>query len=201
MKTSVKYIIAFSLIFIAQSNNYTAMADTENQKYNVVHSEEGFEIRFYPASILATVHSDAKTYRNLAYPGFRKLAGYIFGGNESDTKISMTSPVHMEFSKEESSMSFVMPSSFSEENLPRPNDQAVKIEKTEDVYMAAISFGGYASDKKIREYSEKLKTLLDEKGISWHGNFRYLGYNPPFQVFGRKNEIIVTVRWSEKSVQ
>lgn len=201
MKTSIKYIIAFSLLLIAQSNNYTAMADTENQKYSVVRSEEGFEIRFYPASILATVYSDAKTYRELAYPGFRKLAGYIFGSNESDTKISMTSPVHMEFSKEESSMSFVMPSSFSEENLPRPTDKAVKIEKTEDVYMAAISFGGYASDKKIRDYSDKLRTLLDKKEIPWYGNFRYLGYNPPFQLFGRKNEIIVPVMWSEKSAE
>ena len=201
MKTLFKYIIAFSFLLIAQSNNYMAMADTEKQKYRVVHSEERFEIRFYPSSILATVRSDAKTYRELAYPGFRKLAGYIFGSNESDTKISMTSPVHMEFSKEESSMSFVMPSSFSEENLPRPDDPAVKIEKTEDAYMAAISFGGYASDKKIRDYSDKLRTLLHEKGISWNGNFRYLGYNPPFQIFGRKNEIIVPVRWSEKSTQ
>lgn len=201
MKSTIKYIIAFSLLLITQSNNYIAMADTENQKYSVVRSEEGFEIRFYPASLLATVYSDAKTYRELAYPGFRKLAGYIFGSNESDTKISMTSPVHMEFSKAESSMSFVMPSSFSEENLPRPNDPAVKIEKTEDVYMAAISFGGYASDKKIMDYSDKLKTLLDENGISWHGNFRCLGYNPPFRVFGRKNEIIVPVRWLEKSAQ
>ena len=199
MKTSIKYIVTFSLLIISQSNNYIAMADTEKQNYRVVHSEEGFEIRFYPASIFATIHSDAKTYRELAYPGFRKLAGYIFGSNESETKISMTSPVHMEFSKEESSMSFVMPSSFNEENLPRPNDPAVKIEKTGDVYMAAISFGGYASDKKIRDYSEKLKRLLNEKGISFYGNFRYLGYNPPFQVFGRKNEIIVPVMWSEKS--
>ena len=201
MTSTIKYIIAFSLLLITQSNNYIAMADTENQKYSVIHSEEGFEIRFYPSSILATVYSDAKTYRELAYPGFRKLAGYIFGRNESDTKISMTSPVHMEFSKEESSMSFVMPSSFSEDNLPRPTDQAVKIEKTEDVYMAAISFGGYASDKKIRDYSDKLKTLLENKGISWYGYFRYLGYNPPFQVFGRKNEIIVPVRWPEKSAE
>lgn len=177
------------------------MADTENQKYNVVHSEEGFEIRFYPASILATVHSDAKTYRNLAYPGFRKLAGYIFGGNELETKISMTTPVHMEFNNSESSMSFVIPSTFSEETLPRPNDPAVIIEKTEDAYMAAISFGGYASDKKIRDYSDKLRALLDKKEISWYGNFRYLGYNPPFQIFGRRNEIIVPVRWSEKGSQ
>lgn len=172
-----------------------AFAQTEKQKYRVVSSEKEFEIRFYPSAILATVYSDASTYRELAYPGFRKLAGYIFGGNESETKISMTSPVHMDM--DSASMSFVMPSSFSEENLPKPDDPGVKIERTDDVYVAAIRFGGYASDKDIRKYSEKLRTMLEEKGIKWYGNFRYLGYNPPFQPFGRKNEIIVNVEWKE----
>ena len=197
----MKNIIRLFLIIITTSLSLMASAKTEEQKYRIVHSEAEFEIRFYPQSVLTTVHTDARTYRELAYPGFRKLAGYIFGGNDSDTKISMTSPVHMEFGEKESSMSFVMPSSFSEENLPKPDDKNVKIERTEDTYMAAIKFGGYASDSKIRDYSEKLKTLLNEKGISWYGNFRYLGYNPPFQPFGRRNEIIVPVRWSEKGVQ
>jgi hypothetical protein len=171
------------------------MAKTEKQKYDVVHSEKEFEIRFYPSTLLATVYSDASTYRELAYPGFRKLAGYIFGGNESEAKISMTSPVHMDMNT--ASMSFVMPSSFSEENLPKPDDPGVKIERTDDAYVAAIQFGGYASDKDIRKYSERLKSLLEAKGINWYGNFRYLGYNPPFQPFGRRNEIIVNVGWKE----
>jgi hypothetical protein len=200
MKTFKATIITFLTLLIMQS--FTTMAaKTEEQKYTIIHSEKEFEIRFYPSAILATIYSDARSYRELAYPGFRKLAGYIFGSNESDTKISMTSPVHMEFGKEESSMSFVMPSSFSVDNLPRPDDQAVKIEKTKDIHAAVISFGGYASDSKISDYSKKLKALLDEKGIVYYGNFRYLGYNPPFQLFGRRNEIIVPVRWSEQSTK
>ncbi len=188
-----EFLIAATALLIIQSFTTMAFAETEKQKYRVVHSEKEYEIRFYPSALLATVYSDANTYRDLAYPGFRKLAGYIFGGNESDTKISMTSPVHMDM--DSASMSFVMPSSFSEENLPMPDDPGVKIERTDDVYVAAIRFGGYASDKDIRKYSEKLKLLLDERGIRWYGNFRYLGYNPPFQPFGRRNEIIVNVEW------
>lgn len=42
-----------------------------------------------------------------------------------------------------------------------------------------------------------LERLLFEKGIEYYGNFRYLGYNPPYQLIGRKNEIIVSVKWSE----
>jgi hypothetical protein len=194
MKLLSKTFVAILTILSIESVTYTTMATTEKQKYNVVHSEKEFEIRFYPSAILATVYSDASTYRELAYPGFRKLAGYIFGGNASEEKISMTSPVHMDMNT--SSMSFVMPSSFSEENLPKPDDPGVKIERTDDAYVAAIRFGGYASDKDIRKYSERLKSLLEAKGISWYGNFRYLGYNPPFQPFGRRNEIIVNVEWN-----
>jgi hypothetical protein len=195
MKMRKEVLIAATALFIIQSFTTMAFAETEKQKYRVVHSEKEFEIRFYPSALLATVYSDANNYRELAYPGFRKLAGYIFGGNESETKISMTSPVHMDMNG--ASMSFVMPSAYSEESLPSPNDPAVKIERTDDVYVAAIRFGGFASDKDIRKYSEKLKSLLEEKGVKWYGSFRYLGYNPPFQPFGRRNEIIVNVDWKE----
>jgi hypothetical protein len=186
------FVVLLSILII-ESVTSTTMAKTEKQKYDVVHSDKNFEIRFYPSALLATVYSDANTYRELAYPGFRKLAGFIFGGNDSEMKISMTSPVHMDMNT--ASMSFVMPSSFNEENLPKPDDSGIKIERTDDAYVAALRFGGYASDKDIRNYSERLKSILEEKGIKYYGNFRYLGYNPPFQFFGRKNEIIVNVEW------
>ena len=195
MKKIWQVILTVSALMALQSFTVMAFGETEKQKYTVVRQEKEFEIRFYPSAILATVYSDSKTYRELAYPGFSKLAGYIFGGNKTDTKISMTSPVHMDMN--EASMSFVMPSAYTEESLPAPDDPAVKLERTEDVYVAAIRFGGYASDRDIVKYSEKLKSLLSEKGIGWYGNFRYLGYNPPFQPFGRRNEIIVNVKWND----
>jgi len=172
-----------------------ASVKTEEQKYKVVQSQKDFEIRFYPSATLATVYSSAKSYKELSGNGFRTLAGYIFGGNESDTRISMTSPVHMDINNSKSSMSFVMPSLYNMENLPKPNDSSVKLEKTDEEYVAAIRFSGYASDADIKSYSENLRNLLNEKGIAYYGNFRFLGYNPPYQFFGRRNEIIVSVKW------
>jgi roadblock/LC7 domain-containing protein len=169
---------------------------TEEQKYTLVRKYKDFEIRYYPSAILATINSDAKTYRDLSGPGFRKLAGYIFGGNESNAKISMTAPVQMDINDSVSTMSFVMPSSYTKENLPKPNDPNVRIMKTADEYVAVIRFGGYASDKDLKFYSEKLQKLLKENGIIPHGNYRFLGYNPPYQFVGRRNEIIVSVDWS-----
>jgi hypothetical protein len=196
MKTII-VVAAIAIFIIVLFQSYTIMSanKTEEQKYTVILKDKDFEIRFYPSATVATINSDAKTYKDLSGPGFRKLAGYIFGGNETNTSISMTSPVHMDINDSVSSMSFVMPSSYNEENLPKPNDPDVLIQKTADEYVAVIRFGGFASDEDLIFYSDKLRDILEEKGITSYGNARFLGYNPPFQLIDRRNEIIVSVNW------
>jgi len=195
----MKSITTILLVLFIQTFTTMASAKTERQKYRVVYSEKGYEIRFYPSATLATVYTSAKSYRELSGTGFRRLAGYIFGGNESGQKIAMTAPVHMDIQDRGSTMSFVMPSAYEMDNLPSPNDGGVVLETTEDEYVAVLKFRGYASDRDIKSYSEKLATMLEAKGIKYTGNFRYLGYNPPYQFIGRRNEIIVKVEWSENN--
>jgi hypothetical protein len=186
--------VVIFILFLFQSYVLMSANKTEEQKYTVIRKEKDFEIRFYPAATIATISSDAKTYRELSGPGFRQLAGYIFGGNAAETQISMTAPVHMNINDSGSTMSFVMPSAYNESNLPKPNDPNVVIKKTSEEYVAVMRFGGYASDDDLKYYSEKLQTLLKEKGITTYGHYRYLGYNPPYQIINRKNEIIVSVK-------
>lgn len=191
-----KHICFVLLLFLHVTISLASMV--EKQKYRVVKSYDGYEIRYYPAATLATVYTSANSYREIATPGFRALAGYIFGGIASDMKISMTSPVHMDINDSLSGMSFVMPSKYEMKDLPSPSNSKVILHESEPEYVAALRFGGYASDRAIRRHSEKLAKLLDEAGISYFANFRYLGYNPPYQFIGRRNEIIVAVSWSEE---
>ena len=179
---------------------YTTMATekSETQAYKVLRTERDFEIRFYPSTTIATINSSANTYKELGSSGFSKLAGYIFGGNKEKKQIAMTSPVHMDINDSVSTMSFVMPLNYNKDNLPLPNNSEVKIETTADEYVAAIRFSGFASDKDIKENKEKLENALKAKSISYYGHFRYLGYNPPYQLFGRRNEIIVAINWSSE---
>jgi hypothetical protein len=172
--------------------------DIEEQKYRTVTRMGDLEIRFYPSATLATVRSSARNYREVSYSGFRRIAGYIFGGNEAGRKIAMTSPVHMDITDQGSSMSFVMPSAYAMSDLPRPNDPGVRIEKSADEYVAAIRFSGFASDEAIRSQTERLANLLRAKDIEPVGNFRYLGYDPPYRLVGRRNEIIVKIDWKEE---
>ena len=174
-----------------------ANTKTETQPYRVVKLEKEFEIRFYPAATMATVTSAAKSYKELASPGFRRLASYIFGGNEANKSIAMTSPVHMDINDSLSSMSFVMPAEYTLATLPKPKDATVTLQTSPAEYVAAIRFGGYASDSDIKKYAAKLANALKADEIQFHGNFRFLGYNAPYDFFNRRNEVIVKVDWKE----
>lgn len=194
----ILFIVIVLIVFlfsVAQAYISLSTSNTESQPYTVVKVEKDFEIRHYPSVSIATIHSSAKTFKDLGNGGFRKLAGYIFGGNEANQQISMTSPVHMVISDTESTMSFVMPSGYKEKELPKPNNSAVILSTTQEEYVAAIRFGGFGSDKKIAEQTNILKEALRAQHLNYTGNFTYLGYNPPYQLFGRRNEVMVRIEW------
>jgi hypothetical protein len=166
---------------------------TETQAYKVIQVEEKFEIRFYPAARMAMITSSSKSYRDLGSSGFRKLAKYIFGGNSEKKQIAMTSPVHMEIGATKSTMAFVLPATYNQTNVPKPEDLGIVIITSDPEYVAVIQFGGFASNERIQEQRTMLENDLKKKGLSYYGNFRYLGYNPPYQLLARKNEVIVAL--------
>ena len=116
-------LLALAIIFIVfQSFRKFSASSIETQKYRVVKKEHGFEVRFYPKATFATIRSSGANYKQVASSGFRKLAGYIFGGNNQNKSIAMTAPVRMEMSEKGSAMSFVMPEKYDMASLPKPND-------------------------------------------------------------------------------
>lgn len=194
------YIVAgigFLFLLIQSYEVVSGSLETENQKYRLVLSDSQFEIRFYPSATFAKIYSQGTDYKSVASSGFRKLAGYIFGGNELKKSIAMTAPVRMEMTDKGSTMSFVMPEKYQESDLPKPNDSGVHIVKSSPQYVASISFGGYADDEKIKEKRDQLLQLLQEKGIKVAGEYIFLGYNAPYQFWSRKNEVVIPIEWKE----
>jgi hypothetical protein len=194
------YIIAGLGILYLMLQSFKVVSsnlNVENQKYRLVLSEAQFEIRFYPSATFAKIYSQGTDYKSVASSGFRKLAGYIFGGNEQSKSIAMTAPVRMELTDKGSTMSFVMPEKYQESDLPKPNDSGVLIVKSSPQYVAAISFGGYADDEKIKENRELLQQLIQKKGRKITGEYTFLAYNAPYQFWSRKNEVIIPIEWKE----
>ena len=178
-------IVAISAAFMRKS-----IRDTETQPYAVLKKYDAFEVRKYDSALYTSVNLNTDTYDKTSGTGFRVLAGYIFGGNEENKKIAMTSPVSMEID-DTSKMSFLVPAGLSMEDMPKPTNKDIYFEKKEAKIMAAIEFGGWADDAKIESYKKKLVGELLKNNIQFVGKFAYLGYNPPFDLINRRNEIVV----------
>ena len=186
-------VVLLIVVIITQAFIVRSVSKTEQHKYVVLKEYDGFEVRQYAPALFSSVKLNADSYDQTANTGFRILAGYIFGGNESNEKIAMTSPVSMEID-DTSKMSFMVPTGYDETNLPKPSNSKIYFEKQDQKIMAAIEFGGWANDEKIEEYKKKLAGLLEKNGIQHNGKFSYLGYDPPYTLVGRRNEVVVELK-------
>jgi hypothetical protein len=183
-------LIAFIII---QLFAMRSQRNIETYAYVVKKKYEKFEIRSYEATLFTSVKLSTKGYKNSSSKGFSILAGYIFGNNERNEKISMTSPVTMTL-EDSMTMMFMVPKELKKEMLPKPNQSLIEFKEEPAKTVAAISFNGWANDKKIEKYKQKLKSALENEGITYSDRFYFFGYNPPYEVFNRKNEVIVELQ-------
>lgn len=167
--------------------------DIETYPYVVNKKFGTFEVRSYEASLFTSVKLPMNAYKDASSKGFSILAGYIFGGNKKNEKIAMTSPVAMSL-EDSMTVMFMVPKKYQKETLPQPNQSQIEFREEPAKMVAAITFGGWANDEKIATYKEQLKKALDAEGIPYTNRFYFLGYNPPFEVFNRKNDIIVELQ-------
>jgi hypothetical protein len=189
----------------------------EEPKYTVIESASPFELRQYAPMIIAEVTVDGDM-SDAGSRGFRLIAGYIFGKNQSKTKladskenekiamtvpvtmepasekIAMTAPVTMENQKinaNEWRMFFVMPSQYTLETLPTPLSPEVKLKEIPPQRKAVISFTGFNSEEKTREKAEELRLWMKSKNLTPLGQPQLARYNPPWSIpFLRRNEVM-----------
>ena len=183
-------LIAFVLI---QLFAFKSQRNIETYAYVVNKKYDTFEIRSYEATLFTSVKLSTKGYKNSSSKGFSILAGYIFGNNERNEKIAMTSPVSMTLD-DSVTMMFMVPKDLKKEMLPKPDQSRIEFKEEPAKTVAAIKFKGWANDKKIEKFKQKLKSALDAEGITYSNRFYFLGYNAPYEVFNRKNEVIVELQ-------
>lgn len=180
-------ILAF---IVVQVYALKGQSGIETYSFKVEKTYETFEIRNYEATLFTMVKLPPSEYKTASGQGFRLLAGYIFGGNEGNEKIAMTSPVTMSL-EDSMTMMFMVPKQYKREDLPKPNESQVKFHVEPEKRVAAITFGGWADDEKIEKYKQQLIKSLEAEGIKYTNRFYFLGYNAPYEIANRKNEIIV----------
>jgi len=180
--------------------NTMARAAYESAEYKVVESDGKFEVRLYPELMLVatTTKLDAQGRDG----SFMKLFRYISGANESEKKISMTTPVFMENDKEDSAvqMGFVMPKDIAVEGVPAPTGEGVDVRKRAGGRFAVLRFSGQLTTKSAKESEAKLRTWMATKGLVADDSFESsgvetAGYDPPFTPGPlRRNEVLIRLK-------
>lgn len=160
------------------------------------------QLRRYGPRIAAetTVDADEERARNI---GFRRLAGYIFGANHRSESIAMTAPVAQgdtiamtaPVAQSRSTIRFYMPSKWTRDTLPAPDDDRVRLVKVPGETVAVLRFSGDRSPRAVATHTAELLDTLRANDIEVTGEPQAWFYDPPWTLpWRRRNEIAVTVR-------
>lgn len=184
---------------------YFSVRSVEQISYQVVEKKQGYEIRQFEDHILAEVEVSGN-YRQASNQGFSKVADYIFGNNtqknkvamttpviDSSSKIAMTTPVVNSEGENNYTIAFVMPSEYSLETLPEPNNPDVKIREVKGEKVAVLRFSWWATAKRMEKKKEQLINALKRDGLNYT-EIQSARYNPPgTPPFMLRNEIWATL--------
>ncbi len=200
----VALIVIWSVVGYFTSN-------AEQAKYSVLKKAHGYEIRHYPAHIVAQTAVEGASINGDAFnKGFSIIASYIFGGNVTRERIAMTAPVVAQGSSEKIAMtvpvtaraegnaqiiSFVMPSGYTLATLPVPNDPRIKLVEVLEQKIAALAFSWYSTDARFDTMQKKLCADLARDHIEIVGTPIFAGYNPPWTPpWMNRNEILLRIQ-------
>ena len=162
----------------------------ETHNYETLFSDDSFEVRLYDPVLKAKTFSTKGSNNN-----FGKLFRYISGYNQKNEKISMTTPVYMKDEDKGSMMEFVLPSKFDMENVSMPLSENVEVYLDEGGHYASVQYGGYSNNSKRLRYTKALKEKLKEHNIESFGDFFFLSFDSPYKFYGRRNEVMVAVKY------
>lgn len=180
----------------------------EEPLWTLVYQDGPFQIRDYGPAVVA--ETEVRGERGAAInEGFRRLAGYIFGGNEPRREIAMTAPVTQHSGGEQIAMTapvvqaaagngwvvtFYMPPGAALADMPRPLDASVVLREQSPRRVAVLRFSGLASESHLARRSDELRQRIAARGEVAAGPVTYAFYNPPWTLpWMRRNEIMLEI--------
>jgi len=108
--------------------------------------------------------------------------------------VAMTVPVMEQGSGDARRVTFSMPSKYTLDTLPKPNNAAVTLREIPAHRVAVLRFSWYASDSRVARLQSELLESLKRDNIKTLGVPAYAGYNPPLSApWMQRNEVMVEV--------
>jgi hypothetical protein len=113
---------------------------------------------------------------------------------DGNAKIPMTAPVTAQNQGKSYKVAFFMPSKYTLETLPQPNDPRVSFQTIGSRQMAAIRFSGYLTEKAFVKRKDELSKWLNINKIAAKSTYLSAQFNPPWVPwFARRNEVMVEI--------
>ena len=167
--------------------------ELEEPTYKLLRDYGSFELRRYASTIQARVQTTGSG-RRPSTGGFRRIAGYIFGGNNARASIAMTAPVETWAEDGDEWMAFTMPSSYTLESLPAPVDAGVVLTECKGRDVAVLSFSGRFHQSRSEKLGKRLKGMVVEQGLTPAQEPILAVYDGPMTLpFKRRNEMLLPV--------
>ena len=215
-----KILIILSTLLLSSCSLFGIRSE-EEPKYKLLEKNGSFELREYSSYIVAEVVVKGKDRREAANNGFRILANYIFGDNESKTKVSMTAPVKQsekismtspvkvsekismtapvkqseKNDKGEWNIAFVMPEKYTLETLPLTKDDRIKFKEVNPYKVAVWRFSGLFSESNLDCEKKKFEEYIKSSNIKTKGEISYNFYDPPWTIpFFKRNEMHISIQ-------
>ena len=195
--------IAIAALVVGVAAIGASVSAADEPAHTVVLTDGNFEIRDYPPLTIAEVTVRAPR-SDAGNAGFRKLAGYIFGGNEGGKKFEMTAPVIEARAggadakgrdREAWTIRFVMPAGATLAAMPKPNDPDIRMVEAPAARYAVMRYAGYADDNATETATQDLGATMAKRGLHAAGPPLIAQYNPPWiPGFMRRNEIMIPIR-------
>lgn len=172
----------------------------EEPKYNVLPNPingANYEIRQYLSANWTVNNYEAASMDDEADHSFMKLFAYIKGANQNKQEIPMTIPVLKNIGQRSCAscklplkMMFYLPSVY-QSNPPQPDDDGLQIVQQNQTVFYVRVFSGYAKPADWYKEATTLHDELIEDGITQfdQNNFITAGYNSPWDIIKRRNEI------------
>ncbi|GFS89121.1 heme-binding protein 1 [Trichonephila clavipes] len=176
--------------------------DNECAPYTVMEKHADYEIRSYPSLTWATTTEEDQLARVARYKAFMRLFEYISGKNDRSQTINMTVPVRMKMTphgeKMIHEMSFMVPAELAQ-NPPAPENKLITISKEDPKIYAVRMFSGYVWRQATWDKeAENLKNSVKEDETIDSSEFYQVGYDAPFEIFDRRNEIWMVKKQGEE---
>ena len=208
MKTALIVLGVLLLLGVAAMAAFVFIVqNVEQPAYRVVKQDGVFEIRDYPALVVAEVRRQGPRREALS-AGFGPLAGYIFAKERTGDRISMTAPVTQQrknttplslpetapVDADEWTVGFIMPAQYRLDQLPTPAGGEVHLREVPPRRAAAIRFKGRADDALMASKEIDLRAWMASHRLTPAGTAVFAYYNDPLTPGPlRRNEVLIDV--------